>query len=76
MFTQAIVRQPGPDYGQGITTAVRATTDYDLMLAQHQNYVNTLRACGLDVLGTAPLAGPSRRLFRRRRGCGHTRMWP
>jgi len=49
MFTQAIVRNPGPDCGRGLTTANLGPPSYPRLLAQHAAYVAALRESGLDV---------------------------
>jgi len=57
MFTHAITRKPGPDFGLGITTSALGKPQYNQMLQQHQAYVLTLRSLGLDVLELEPLPG-------------------
>ena len=56
-YTHAIVRVPGRDFSQGITTAGLGTPDYDLMLEQHQSYIGILRKLGLEVTILEPLPG-------------------
>lgn len=48
-FSRAIVREPGPNCVDGLTTSTLGRPDYRLLLAQHQRYVNTLRELGLKV---------------------------
>lgn len=48
-FTQAIVREPGPNCTAGLTTADLGLPDYDLLLAQHRHYVDLLCELGLWV---------------------------
>lgn len=50
MFTRAITRKPGYNFGHGITTSNFETPSYELILKQHQAYVKTLRALGLDLI--------------------------
>jgi dimethylargininase len=50
MYSRAIVRQPGENCALGITTAGLGAPDYELLLAQHAAYVQTLRALGLQVI--------------------------
>ena len=50
MFTYAITRRPGPNFDQGLTTANLGHPSYPLILEQHQDYVDTLRQLGLDVI--------------------------
>ncbi len=49
-YKLAITRKPGRSFSQGITTANLGAPDFDLALAQHEQYVSTLKACGLEVL--------------------------
>jgi dimethylargininase len=49
MITRAIVRRPGVDCVQGLTTSNLGTADYTKMLLQHANYINALRSIGLEV---------------------------
>jgi len=46
---RAILRRPGPDFAQGITTASLGAPDYALLLAQHAAYADALRSLGLAV---------------------------
>jgi dimethylargininase len=57
MFTHAITRKPGPDFAEGLTTAMLGTPDYDLMLVQHAAYVNALRTLGLMTIELDALPG-------------------
>jgi dimethylargininase len=50
MFTHAIVRKPGSNFGQGLTTANLGRPDFDLIVRQHEAYVRTLRSIGLEVI--------------------------
>lgn len=50
MFTHAIVREPGTNFAQGITSANLGTPDYARMIEQHQTYIKTLESLGLDVI--------------------------
>lgn len=50
MFTHAIVRKPGTNFAQGITTAKSDTPDYARMIQQHQTYIQTLESLGLNVI--------------------------
>jgi dimethylargininase len=49
LFTHAIVRKPCEQITNGLTTANLGKPEYLLALKQHEEYVNTLRFCGLDV---------------------------
>ena len=56
MFTQAIARKPGKNFARGLTTAVSATPpQYELLLNQHESYLETLISCGLEVTVLDPL---------------------
>jgi dimethylargininase len=48
-FTHAITRRPGPNCADGLTTSTLGRPDFELLLAQHEHYVNTLRGLGLEV---------------------------
>jgi dimethylargininase len=56
VFSQAITRKPGHNCAAGLTTSHLGRPDYDLLLVQHGQYVNTLRELGLqvEVLPAAP----------------------
>jgi len=49
VFTRAIVRTPGENFAEGITTAGLGTPDYAKVVRQHTAYVRALEACGLLV---------------------------
>lgn len=49
-FSRAIVREPGPSFIHGITTANLGVPDYQLALRQHRAYVDTLTELGLTVI--------------------------
>jgi dimethylargininase len=55
MFIHAIVRKPGPNYAQGITTSDFISANFTKALHQHQAYVKTLRSIGLEVIILDPL---------------------
>jgi dimethylargininase len=57
MFTYAIVRKPGRDFDQGLTTANLGRPVYSQMVSQHQTYVEALMRAGLHVLVLDPLPG-------------------
>lgn len=54
-FSHAIARKPGADFALGITTRDLGPPDYDLMLVQHNTYVQALAYLGLDVTVLEPL---------------------
>lgn len=49
MFTNAIVRKPGPNFDEGLTTSTLGKPDFDLLGKQHQAYIQTLEKLGLKV---------------------------
>jgi dimethylargininase len=49
MFTEAIVRVPGRNFDQGLTTVQLGVPRFELVLAQHAEYCAALRSCGLNV---------------------------
>jgi dimethylargininase len=49
-FTHAIVRKPGANCAQGLTTAKLGEPSFDLVLAQHKAYTEALSALGLHVI--------------------------
>jgi len=54
MFTKAIVRQPGKNIVNGITSAKLGIPNYIKTISQHKQYVNALLKCGLDVINLKP----------------------
>lgn len=48
-FTHAIVRQPGKNFADGITTAKLGKPSYEIALQQHADYCEALKKCGLKV---------------------------
>ncbi len=49
MFRSAIVKKPCKNFSQGLTTSSLGFPDYEKVLEQHENYIKTLRKCGLEV---------------------------
>ncbi len=49
MFTHAIVREPGKNFTNGLTSVVGETPDYEEALEQHARYCQALERCGLQV---------------------------
>jgi dimethylargininase len=49
-YSRAIVRKPGANFFQGVTSAELGIPDFDLMIQQHQEYTHTLRNLGLEVI--------------------------
>ncbi|MEP6919934.1 MAG: arginine deiminase family protein [bacterium] len=54
MFTKAIVRPPGPNFGLGLTTANLGEPVYERALAQHSEYCAALKRCGLSLIHLEP----------------------
>lgn len=50
MFSRAIVRAPSTSIAQGLTSASLGAVDYVRACEQHQNYVDTLKQLGLEVI--------------------------
>jgi dimethylargininase len=49
VFQRAIVRLPGSNFAQGLTTAHLGVPRYDQVLQQHARYCEALQICGLAV---------------------------
>jgi dimethylargininase len=49
VFKHAIVRLPGSNFAQGLTTVDRGAPRYDEVLRQHARYCEALQACGLTL---------------------------
>jgi len=49
MFKRAIVRTPGESMIQGLSTSDLGIPDYKKALIQHNNYIEALKECGLEV---------------------------
>jgi dimethylargininase len=54
MFTRAIVRTPGPNFAEGLTTAELGQPEYQLALQQHEAYCAALEQCGLSLIRLEP----------------------
>ena len=50
MYTKAIVRRPGRNFAEGITTANLGKPDYEKALKQHSAYCDALTGCGLEII--------------------------
>ena len=48
-FRHAIVRPPGPNFADGLTTVDLGRPDYDRALSQHAAYCQALENCGLEL---------------------------
>lgn len=53
-FTHAIVRKPGSNFGEGLTTSGLGAPDFERMMVQHAEYVRSLEEAGLTVTMLAP----------------------
>jgi dimethylargininase len=49
LFTRAIVRIPGSNFADGLTTVDLGIPHFDEVLHQHSHYCDALRECGLDL---------------------------
>jgi dimethylargininase len=49
VFKNAIVRIPGRNFAQGLTTVLMGVPRFDGVLQQHARYCETLRECGLTI---------------------------
>lgn len=49
MLTHAITRKPGENFVHGLTTSNLGRPNYELIVKQHQAYIETLRSLGLEV---------------------------
>lgn len=50
MFRHAIVRQPGANFAEGLTSSQFGTPDVALALSQHEAYCRALAVCGLELV--------------------------
>ena len=50
MFTRAIVRIPGSNFADGLTTVDLGIPHFDEVLNQHAHYCDALRECGLEII--------------------------
>lgn len=57
VFKQAIVRKPGANAGEGLTTAALGRPLHEALLRQHASYVKTLEELGLSITHLDPLEG-------------------
>lgn len=48
-YTTAIIRQPGKNFANGITTSSLGKPSFELALKQHNAYCEALKSCGLEV---------------------------
>jgi len=49
LFTRAIVRPPGHNFADGLTSVALGQPDYQLALQQHEEYCQALLRCGLSL---------------------------
>ena len=50
MYSKAILRRPGRNFAEGITTANLGKPDFEKALEQHSAYCDALTACGLELI--------------------------
>jgi dimethylargininase len=53
-FTRAIIRPPGPNFAEGLSTSGLGPPQLDAALQQHERYCAALSTCGLDVIRLPP----------------------
>ncbi len=49
MFKKAIVRTPGRNFSEGLTTVSYGVPEFDHVLTQHARYCEALKECGLEL---------------------------
>ena len=49
MFTQAIVRVPGSNFADGLTSVELGVPEYELVMRQWEDYCGALLLCGLSI---------------------------
>ena len=49
MYTKALVRRPGRNFANGITTSNLGKPDFEKALEQHAAYCNALERCGVEL---------------------------
>jgi dimethylargininase len=54
VFTQAIVRVPGRNFDQGLSTGQLGVPRFEQVLLQHARYCDALRECGLNITTLEP----------------------
>jgi dimethylargininase len=54
MFSKAIVRPPGTNYADGLTSFALGLPDYERALRQHAAYCKALERCGLELIYLEP----------------------
>jgi len=54
LFTHAIVRTPGANFDEGLTTVSLGAPSLDRVLGQHHHYCHALAECGLAVTSLEP----------------------
>lgn len=50
MYSKAIVRKPGENFADGITTSTLGSPNFKKALKQHTAYCDALRQCGVEVI--------------------------
>lgn len=50
VYKKAIVRKPGPNFADGITSSNLGKPEIDIAIFQHQQYCNALKSCGLSLI--------------------------
>jgi len=50
MYTKTIVRRPGRNFAEGITTSTLGKPDFEKAIEQHSAYCDALKGCGLELI--------------------------
>jgi dimethylargininase len=50
MYSKAIVRRPGKNFAEGITTSNLGKPDFKKAIEQHSAYCDALTGCGLELI--------------------------
>ena len=72
MFRNAIVRIPGSNFADGLTTVSQGIPSFEKVLEQHSRYCEALRECGLSI--TVLEADPDNLCSRERSSVGSGRI--
>ncbi len=54
LLTKAIVRTPGPNFAEGLTTATLGPPNLAVAQQQHEQYCRALESCGLTIIHLEP----------------------
>ena len=54
MFRKAIVREPGKNFADGLTSVDLGPPDFERVVQQHEAYCKALESCGIEIIRLAP----------------------